>query len=242
LLGAILTAILLLLLPAFKRSRGFGRALLAIVYTVGIVGLFASFSRAATLAFLAGLVVWWVLDRDRPLRSWSRPSFRELLRSPILLLVIGLFIIFVLLFGNLALSRVIGLDSPLETVSINQRLADAGRALIIIGRNPVLGVGLGQYIDVARNIHPDAAVVHNVPLLVTAELGLIGLLLLLWLTLSGLRSRPAALVPWLAVLIIGFFDVTLWLTSNWQTALLFALIAANLSRDITAGTRGGETR
>jgi hypothetical protein len=215
---------------------------LAIVYTVGIVGLFASFSRAATLAFLAGLVVWWVLDRDRPLRSWSRPSFRELLRSPILLLVIGLFIIFVLLFGNLALSRVIGLDSPLETVSINQRLADAGRALIIIGRNPVLGVGLGQYIDVARNIHPDAAVVHNVPLLVTAELGVIGLLLLLWLTLSGLRSRPAALVPWLAVLIIGFFDVTLWLTSNWQTALLFALIAANLSRDITAGTRGGETR
>jgi hypothetical protein len=75
--------------------------------------------------------------------------------------------------------------------------------------------------------------VHNVPLLVTAELGLIGFLLLLWLTLSGLRSRPAALAPWLAVLIIGFFDITLWLTSSWQTAVLFAFIAANLSQDIT---------
>lgn len=233
LLGAMLTTILLLLLPAFKRSRGIGRALFAIVYAVGIVGLFTSFSRAATLAFVVGLVVWWAFDRERPLRDWSRPSLKELLRSPILLLGVGLFIIFVLLFGDLALSRVVALDSPLEAVSINQRLADARRALIVIGQHPVFGVGLGQYIEAARIINPDAVVVHNVPLLVTAELGPMGLILLLWLTLSGLRSRPAGLAPWLAVLIIGFFDITLWLTSNWQTAVLFAFIAANLSQDIT---------
>lgn len=239
LLAAMLTAILLLLLPAFKRSQGIGRALLAMVYAVGVVGLFTSFSRASTLAFVVGLVVWWVFVRERPLRSWSRPSLKELLRSPFVLLGLGLFIIFVLLFGNLALSRVVTLNSTVEAISINQRLADARRALIIIGQHPFFGVGLGQYIEAARKINPVAVVVHNVPLLVTAELGLIGLLLLLWLTLSGLRSRPSALAPWLAVLIIGFFDITLWLTSSWQTAVLFAFITANLSQDITARSRDG---
>jgi hypothetical protein len=30
------------------------------------------------------------------------------------------------------------------------------------------------------------------------------------------------------MLVIGLFDTTLWLTSNWQTAVLFGLLAANL--------------
>jgi hypothetical protein len=32
------------------------------------------------------------------------------------------------------------------------------------------------------------------------------------------------------MLVIGLFDTTLWLTSNWQTAVLFGLLAANLMR------------
>jgi hypothetical protein len=55
-----------------------------------------------------------------------------------------------------------------------------------------------------------------------------------WLTISGLRSRPAGVVPWVAVIIIGIFDTTLWLTSNWQSAIMFAIIAANLSPNVIA--------
>jgi O-antigen ligase len=93
------------------------------------------------------------------------------------------------------------------------------------------GVGLGSYTDVAQTVNPQAARVHNVLLLVTAELGLPGLLPLLWLLLAPLTFkplRPAALAPWIAMLIIGLFDGTLWLTSNWQTAVLFGLLTANL--------------
>jgi hypothetical protein len=74
-------------------------------------------------------------------------------------------------------------------------------------------------------------------LLVTAELGIGGLLIFLWLAVSGLRSRVDALAPWIAVLIIGLFDLTLWLTGNWQTSVIFAFIVANLSQDILASRK-----
>jgi hypothetical protein len=44
-------------------------------------------------------------------------------------------------------------------------------------------------------------------------------------------ATPSPIHVWLAVLLIGLFDTTLWLTSNWQTAILFALIVAHLSQD-----------
>ena len=34
-------------------------------------------------------------------------------------------------------------------------------------------------------------------------------------------------------MIIGFFDITLWLMGSWQSAVLLAFVLANLSRDIT---------
>ncbi len=123
------------------------------------------------------------------------------------------------------------MDAPSEAQSLNQRLADARLALELITDHPLSGVGLGSYTDAAQEVNPDAARVHNVLLLVTAELGLPGLLFLLWLLLSPFTFRPLramAIAPWVAMLIIGLFDTTLWLTSNWQTAVLFGLLAALL--------------
>ena len=235
LLGAMLAAILLLLLPAFKRALGRKRLLLAFVYAVGLLGLLTSFSRSAILAFVAGLTVWLILEYKQKPRSYSLFLIKKTLRSPWLWLTQVCFIVVLLVFGDLALSRVVALDSDVEAISINQRLADWKVAIDLIRQHPIRGVGLGQYIVAAKEISPFAVTVHNVPLLVAAELGVGGLLILLWLMISGLRSRPAALAPWIAVIIIGFFDVTLWLSGNWQTSVLFALIAANLSQDITAG-------
>ena len=132
----------------------------------------------------------------------------------------------------MVLSRVTNLDSEIEATSINQRFSDWRLALTIISQNPIVGTGLGQYVFAAKNINPFAINVHSIPLLVTAELGIGGLLLYLWLAVSGLRSRVDALAPWIAVLIIGLFDLTLWLTGNWQTSIIFAFIVANLSQDI----------
>ena len=232
-LGAVLAVLLLLLLPAFKRSQGRRRSLLTAVYALGLLGLAATFSRASILAFFAGLLVWLLLERRYAPQKWDVPPLGKLLRSPSFLLAVALSATVLLLYGDLASSRILSLDSDVEATSISQRSADYNLALQLIGDTPLRGVGLGRYVMAARAIDPSAVIVHNVPLLVTAELGLGGALLLLWLTLSGLRSRPAALAVWLAVLVIGALDVTLWLTGNWLASVLFAIVVANLGRDLT---------
>jgi O-antigen ligase len=149
-------------------------------------------------------------------------------------------------------SRFLDLDTPIEARSIDQRLYDARLALRIIAGQPWNGIGLGAYWDVARTFDPAAAVVHNVPLLVTAELGLPGLLLWVWLVTApfwalrqGAKTRPhqhaallpplspAQLTPWAAMLVMSFFDTMVWFSSNWQTAILFALLMAHLTWNIT---------
>jgi hypothetical protein len=44
-------------------------------------------------------------------------------------------------------------------------------------------------------------------------------------------AYPAAQVaPWVAMIVANTFDTMLWLSSNWQTSILFALLLANLVR------------
>ncbi len=232
LLGAILTTLLLMLLPTIVRSQSWLRMVWFAVFMIGLVGLILTFSRGAGLAFFGGLLTWLML------RDWRHRSTSQIVDSqrqigkylkfifPLLLLVPLL-----LFYSDLFLSRLTNLDTPSEAQSLNQRVEDAEIALQLIIEHPLTGVGLGSYTDVAKTVDPQAARVHNVLLLVTAELGFPGLLLLLWLLLSPFRVkplRPAAIAPWIAMLVIGLFDTTLWLTSNWQTAVLFGLLAANL--------------
>ena len=235
-LGAILTTLLLLLLPTTVRSEGWRRIVWYAAFLVGLAGLVLTFSRGAGLGFLAGLLTWLLL-RDWRTGDRSRPAARISSLQPLIarylkyILPLLLFIPLLWLYSDLFLSRLTHLDAPSEAQSLNQRVDDARLALQLIAKNPLTGVGLGSYTDVAKEINPAAARVHNVLLLVTAELGLPGLLLLLWLFLSPFATRPlraSAVAPWVAMLVIGFFDTTLWLTSNWQTAVLFTLLAANL--------------
>lgn len=236
LLGAIMTALLLLALPTIVRSQGRRRFIWYGTFLVGLAGLVLTFSRGAGLGFLAGLLTWLLVrdwrsgEKRQPL---SRISSLQPLVSKYLkfILPLLLFIPLLWLYSDLFLSRLTHLDAPSEAQSLNQRVVDARLALELISDNPLTGVGLGNYTDAAKEINPAAARVHNVMLLVTAELGFPGLFLLLWLFISPFTVRPLrarAVAPWVAMLVIGLFDTTLWLTSNWQTAVLFGLLAANL--------------
>ena len=145
------------------------------------------------------------------------------------------------------MSRVTGLDAPTEARSIAERQASSGQALDVITANLWTGVGLGNYSSAAGRFFEGAVRVHNVPLLVTAELGLPALLLWFWLAAAPfwyhfraganrLRMDPLPLIPsplhaWIAVLLIGLFDTTIWLTGNWQSATFFALILAHFAQD-----------
>lgn len=239
LLGAMVAVLLLFLLPYLSSARGMRRPLYLVATMAGLLALFFSFSRAAWLGFAVGLTAWFLLYR-RPLHhgNWSlRRAARYVL--PLLILAFLLFT-----YQDLVLSRFIDLDRPLEARSIQQRLADAERALRLFTRDPLLGAGLGYFVDAASAYGADASRVHNVPLLVAAEMGAVGLLAVLVLLVGPLlepfyrrrRERRADRVgrllhvqwlgPWLLMVVVNQLDTTLWLTSNWQTAILFGLIAA----------------
>ena len=246
-LGATLAILLLLLLPGLYRARRWRRAGLTLVAGVGLLGLLTSFSRASWLAFGVGVSVWMiqvacsnlrVVDAERGARA-RRPLSPS--RLPLQFVIpLALAASFLFLYRDLVVSRFVGLDTPIEARSLNDRRRDADLALELIAAHPWRGVGAGNYLPAVRALEPDSRPVHNVPLLVTAELGLPGAALWLWLTAPGLwiarvvpiqgrstdRRLPAGLGPWLATVVVGLFDVSLWVTTNWRAAILLGVVAA----------------
>jgi O-antigen ligase len=258
-LGAILAMMLLWLLPLIGRRRGWPQWLLLAIISPGLLGLFVSFSRSAWLGFACGLLTWLLGHKGLPAPRKLAQSLR-LSRSSLPLALLLLPVLLLLTFNyDLVLSRFIALDTPIEAQSLNQRLADDRLALQLIGRHPWRGVGLGKYEQLARKIEPEASRVHNIPLYVTAELGVLATGLWVWLmippflwwwrgrygrqnpgTLSGTKTITSAqLAPWVAMIIMNMFDTMVWWSSNWQTAVLFALLAAQTSQPLTSASHHG---
>ena len=231
-LGAMLAALWLLLLPAYLQAQGWRRRVLALVLAVGLGGLLVSFSRASWLAFASALVFWAALGWRR------RPSGYGGIRWWRLLIVALPGLLFLFSYRDLVWSRFLRLDTTIEAESLANRVRDAELALQLAAANPWKGVGLGAFHRAALALNEEASLVHNVPLLVAAELGLPALFLWASLVLAPFvrrrRQAAARLAPWLLLIVVGLFDITLWWGHNWQTAMLFALLAARVCRP-TAG-------
>ena len=241
LLGAILTMLLLWLLPLIGRWQGWRQFLFLLTMSIGLLGLFVTFSRSAWLAFGVGLLLWLFWHRrtsDQSQQPVKRPFplKRIILLLPFLLLLIFNY--------DLALSRLVNLNTPIEATSINQRLSDGRVALQLINQHPWRGVGLGNYPGAAQRLDPNAHRVHNVPLYVTAELGLPAALLWLWLMLAPFIQRQkepgkVSLPAWTAMVVMNMFDTMVWWSSNWQTAILFALLVAQTAQTLTSASHRG---
>ncbi len=247
LLAALLTLLLLLLLLDFPKQHGVRRALLVGVCGVGVLGLLATVSRAAWLAFGVGLVVWTLgtwLESSALRSSASRRPSRSLARYAAWVLVpIAAGAAFVVFYGRQLATRFFDLNTAVEARSLLERLRDVRIAWTLIRDHPWTGVGLGNYLASARQIDRSARVVHNVPLLVTAEMGMLGGVLWLWLGLapivaavrgwmSGRRELVSQLAPWVALLTIGLFHGLLWINTGWRTAILLALLMGAWARAV----------
>ncbi len=149
---------------------------------------------------------------------------------PLALLAAGV-LLFAVAYGDVVAGRLLALDSPLESRSLWERQRDLGVAWQLLAERPFLGVGLGQYLPMAAAINPEAALVHNVPLLIGAELGLVGLVLWLvfWLWPLWRFGRQAKYVGataiWLAMIVMALIhpEPTLYLPKG---AVLWGLAAA----------------
>lgn len=203
-----------------------------------ITGIFFSFSRSAWLALAAGLIIIFVNEIIRAKKSTepAKTKYRNLAKyffAPLLLVaVLGY------LYQPLIFTRTSTADR-LETYSVTDRLDYLTQAKDMINSYWLLGVGEGNY---TYNLYQNKAAktawhyqpVHNIFLLILAELGIVGLLAFLlflisclWYFISNIHrtglgfnllSFPAAII------IIGCFDHYLW-TSYAGIIILFLSFA-----------------
>ena len=205
--GFLSVSLLLLWSLSSKKKRR-----LLVPTILGVLALVFSFSRGAFLSLFLILVITTIAKR-------GLLNFKKMTKA-LLVTSISISILFPILSRG-ALMK----SSLSESVAMRIKLSDVAGKLI--AKSPLVGVGLNNFIvhspaEMAResfswSLQP----VHNIFLLVFAELGLVGVLMLMFLFWKALENRKYAL-PFLFVLVSGAFD-HYWLTLQ-QNVLLLALL------------------
>lgn len=194
LVGASLSAIYLYL--AEYRNKYWSAVVSLAAFMIIFAGLLVTFSRSAWMGFVAGsliLLAAFISTEEKSIKSVLL-SFAKLTCSAALVLFA-----FNGIFGNLWLSRVTSQDR-LTTQSAMERKDLMDQAQTVIANHGMKGAGIGAYPGAIMELNtnqPSYAYqpVHNVWLLLYAELGLAGLaLLILWMScwyvfLKSLFSR-----------------------------------------------------
>lgn len=212
------------------QAAGRGRQLGVSVWLLGLLVLSLTFSRSAWLGGLIGFGAW---ARSRP----------PLMHKPIgrgLIIGVSMAVAWLMVFGPLLLQRLDVIDHPTERVSIDERLRQVTQALTQIRTRPLIGAGEGNFNVIGVDGQP--ARVHNVPLLIAADLGLPGLGF--WLIgvggvfaawLDRLRRSPHSIwaavfgVALSAMLVIAQFDYYWWTSS--QGVYVWAVVTGWLMSD-----------
>jgi hypothetical protein len=248
-LGGYLGIGVLICLGAALAATGWHRRWLLICALAGGGGLLFSFSRSAWLGTLAALSYLTAVGRPWKQIRWPFARSRNWLLLATLLVALILTVVLLPLYGDLVGTRLFQHDNPLERRSINDRLTDLGQAWSLIREAPISGVGAGRYLDAlwertGTPTLPGFRTVYNVPLLATAELGILGGLFWLWLILAPpialvMYRKKGGLLPhrlgWAAAFVtvttVSVFQFYLYMIPGWWYALYPALLAGIWSRD-----------
>ncbi|MBI5071400.1 O-antigen ligase family protein [Candidatus Falkowbacteria bacterium] len=194
-----------------KIGYGFKKLFLPAVFAVLSFGLCATFSKSVIASFLLVLILWWIIILAR---RQSKEIKINLLKFTLVFLVIAA--IFGATFWEPVQTRIIGAER-LEIKSTTERLSYFGEAWQLIKNHPLIGAGLGNYtLAVHNEINPnlqawDYQPVHNIYLLILAELGIIGFILWLALIFILIKNLPVIRRPlFIMLLFIGLFDHYFW--------------------------------
>lgn len=215
-----------------------------IIALIGLFALLLTFSRGAWGGFAVGFLVILVL-------AWRHTSIphtveRRFLRlEPLLTLgmALGVALVFVLLFHDFLLARAGVNTESIELRSISDRAVYLQQAFRSIRETPMLGVGIGNfpwrssYYMMFTNYDLRGDNVHNIFLSAWAELGIVGLALMMiaiiagaWAVVrttnesSGYIERIALFAGFLALCAVGLLDHYPWTVLQFQ-ALFWSLLA-----------------
>jgi O-antigen ligase len=202
--------------------------LYVICYMIIFSGLIVSFSRSAWLVFALGWGILFWLQKERR---------RELVKMLLIFIVTAL--IWLSAFSPLFLARTQG-EARLEKKSVDDRVEYVVQAKEITREHFWLGVGAGNYTNAVREKNPQKKIweiqpVHNVFLLVSAELGLVGLTL--WLIFLGSvflmgykKNKIFTLVLYASCFMLYVLDHWLW-TSHFGLLFFFLLLGLVLGEE-----------
>lgn len=233
--GFLVIALLFLLYLAFIAEK-FGERILILGSLIFLIpALFFSFSRSAWVALIVCLVLLglWLLNHQRQVH-------RRIFFQTIFLILILTSVLAVNLWQPL-LTRLQGKE-PLEVNSIELRYTFNQQALEVIKDHPLSGTGIGNYTyGVYQSVNGSwpgyyYQPVHNVYLLVLAELGIFGwglfvaTVLLLFIGLirqAASLDKAISFLAFLSILIIGLFDHYFW-TMFFGAAIFWLIFGINL--------------
>jgi len=233
--GYLAVGILTILSLRSRSLGGRGRAAsLAVIAMVLAIGLALTASRSALLGLMLGGGLTMLVQRPTLVRRGTAAS---IIAFAVVAVALG-----VALFAPSIAASLRG-GGALEDKSLSER-ADQYREFpdTMQGTDWLIGSGPRSYVYTMATIHPDRGVweyqpIHNVPLLVLAEIGLIGLILLVaWIVtldrqnFARFPNRDAAYAHGMGkvLFVVIFFDHYLW--SSWAGLVLVAYVAALMLR------------
>jgi len=230
-LGGILAGCMLICLPLCLTATGRSRLLYLIMLGCGAAGLFVTFSRTAWMGCGVGMLVFFIA-------IFASPSWRNrYARSALLCVAI---IVITICASGIRHRQIIVSHASWRGILIERRSVDERRTLIAAAMRIVLdskwcGTGAGTFSQAVEPLVRDdervfSHPVHNVPLLLAAETGVIGGVSWIWLMLAPLaisyrsyrRSKMTLYMlgiscALLALAITDLFDFYSW---GWQQGRL----------------------
>jgi len=198
-----------------------------------VSALFFTFSRSAWIAFgVVTLLHYYIITRNKKKYHLSFIIYH--------LLPILIFILLTAIYFPLVQTR-FSQNSSSEIRSTEERVSGYREALTLFKQKPWFGVGAGNYTLAAYQLNParpgwEYQPVHNVFLLIFAELGIIGAVLLLLTILSiishllSLNKNPA---PYILCLISYVFLLTFdhYLFSTYAGLLISTVYLGILAKN-----------
>lgn len=231
-LGGSLAFGLVFLLGAYLQGRA--RWSILVAFTLGVPALLVTFSRAASLAFVAGAILLLGIEIGR--RRWQLLKPLAMLALATLIPVSAIVATHSGFFGaRLDANNSFGTPT-MEQQSIGERAILINASLPLVRLHPLLGVGLGASPAALANEAPGLTIPYQPPHLVlldaAIETGFPGAAIYLFLLLApfalALRhvrqflaepARVTSLAVLLSIAIVGLFDYYTWLLPSgllWQ--------------------------
>jgi O-antigen ligase len=202
--------------------RGVHRGFIVVTWALLFTTLLFTFSRSGLFAAVLGIAaaVVWLGHARAPAR------FVAALGYPLTIFATLALVMFAAVFHRYLQDRVWSMGALLGTYAAADRRGLIDAAVLLIANHPLRGVGAGNFSAATRTVTPGGAAldsVHNVPLLIGAELGLAGVALMgamvaAVLAVSYRRWRERSTELWhgmvaggLATLaVVGMLDHYLW--------------------------------